>query len=116
MVPRPFTGGGGTGRMNASWNEGAEVLLGLRRPEAGRPVVETPAGEQYQSGIDGQRNGALADDGADAGGIMVSRPGEEPIERPEKPAEQFIHRARERVLGRVVVFEQRGAQRGRERE
>ena len=40
--------------------EGDEILLVLRRHEAGRHLVETPAGQQHQAAINHQRDGALA--------------------------------------------------------
>ena len=74
--------------------EGDEILLVLRRHEAGRHFVEAPAGQQNQSAINDQRDDAFAQHAADAGGIFLARPGKHAVERTEEPAERFFHRAR----------------------
>ena len=51
-----------------------EILLVLRRHEAGRHFVETPAGQQNQPAINDQRDGAFAQHAADAAGIFFARP------------------------------------------
>ena len=57
--------------------KGDQVLFILRRHEAGRDFVETPAGEKHQPAINNQRDGALAQHAADAGGIFVAGPGKQ---------------------------------------
>ena len=96
--------------------EGDEILLVLGRNETGRHFAETPAGEENESAIDQQRDGAFANHAAHAGGVFVAGPGEKPVERPEQPADQFLHQPREPVLRRVMILEQRGAQGRRKRQ
>ena len=81
--------------------ESDEVLLVLGRHKPGRDLVETPTGEKNESAIDQQRNAALANHSAHAGGILVARPPKHPVERPKEPAEKKVNDALKRVA--VVV-------------
>ena len=91
--------------------EGDKVLLVLGGHEAGGNLVEAPAGQSHQPAINHQRHGAFPQDTADPGGVFVARPGEDPVERPEEPAQGLLHEPGKPVLGRVMVLEQHGAQR-----
>ena len=70
--------------------EGDEVLLVLRRHEAGRRMRETERGQRDQAAVDEQRDAALAQHAADSRDVAVRCAGEETVERAEKPAEREI--------------------------
>ena len=93
-----------------------EILFVLSWHETGRHFVEAPAGEQNESAVKDERDDAFAQHARDAAGIFISRPREHAVERMEKPAQPFVHDARDQIFRRVMIFQQHRAQCGRKRE
>ena len=90
--------------------ESDEILFVLGGDETGGDLVEAPAGEHNQAGVQDERDGALANDAAHATGIFDPEPFEGAIERTEEPAENPIHASRKPIARLVMAFQQHGAE------
>ncbi len=99
--------GGGVRQLG----EGDQILLVLRRDEAGRRAGEAQVAEADQADVDHQGDAAGAQDAPHHADVAMAGAVEDAVERAEQPAtEQAVEQARKAVLRRIVGLEQGGGQ------
>ncbi len=105
--------GGGVRQLG----EGDQVLLILRRHEAGRRAGEAHVAEADQADVDHQRDRAAAQNAPHHANVAMAGAVEHTVERAEQPAaEQPVEQPRKAILRCVMGLEQGSGQRRRQRQ